>query len=418
MEPEFDVIVVGAGPGGATAAAFLARAGVRTLLLDKAHFPRDKACGDAVCTKSVRILRELGLVEAVEREICARVRSQVLIGPQGAALPLPFIDQVGRRREAGSVYVIRRERFDNVLFQHARSMRGVTAIEGFDFTDFLRDGARVAGVVGTDDSGREQRYRASIVIGADGAMSRVAQKAGAYDFKRKDHRHWIGAFRIYFQNVGGLSETLEIHFLDELLPGYLWIFPVGGGEANVGAGMVESSLQGRDGKAKLNLRRRTYEVLAAHPRLRPRFAGAREVEGSFRGWQLPCGSERRPLAGDGWMLIGDAASLIDPFSGEGISNAMHSAALASDCAVRALREGTAHEGGLLRYQKQVWEELGAELDTAYKLQRLARHRWLLRFVFGRAARPRMREQIATMMGDPVAASQLMGPGFYLKLLFA
>jgi flavin-dependent dehydrogenase len=205
MEPEFDVIVVGAGPGGATAAAFLARAGVRTLLLDKAHFPRDKACGDAVCTKSVRILRELGLVEAVERETCARVKSQVLIGPQGAALPLPFVDQVGRRREPGSVYVIRRERFDNVLFQHARSLRGVTAIEGFDVSDLLHDGARVAGVIGTDDSGREQRYRASIVIGADGALSRVAQMAGAYDFKRRDHRHWIGAFRRWSPRCKGAT---------------------------------------------------------------------------------------------------------------------------------------------------------------------------------------------------------------------
>jgi geranylgeranyl reductase family protein len=416
---DFDAAVVGAGPGGSTAAAFLARAGLRVLLLDKARFPRDKACGDAVCTKSVRILRELGLLERVEREVCAKVSRQLLVGPQGAELALPFVDKVDGHSEPGAVYVIRRERFDNVLFEHARSLPQVTAVEGFRFTDFVREHGRVAGVRGEDDQGRAQSFRARVVIGADGAMSRVAEAAGAYDFRRRDHRHWIAAFRIYFRGVGGLDGSLEIHFLDELFPGYFWIFPVGGGEANVGAGMMEAALQGRGSADRVNLRKRTYELLAAHPRLRGRFAGARELEGSFRGWQLPCGSERRPLAGDGWMLVGDAASLIDPFSGEGISNAMHSAQLAAECAARALREDSAHRGGLLPYQDRVWEELGAELDTAYLLQRVAQHRWLLRFIFGRAARPRMRDAIASMMGDPAAAArQLASPAFYLKLLLA
>jgi geranylgeranyl reductase family protein len=416
MEGEFDVAVVGGGPGGATAAAFLARAGVRTLLLDKAHFPRDKACGDAVCTKSVRILKELGLTSAVERETCARVSTQVLVGPQGRAVPLPFVDQAGEQRAPGIVYVIRRDRFDNVLFEHARSLPEVTALEGLAFADFLREDGRVAGIVATDAKGGEHRFRAKIVIGADGAMSKVAERAGAYDFSRKDHRHWIAAFRCYFRGVQGLSD-MELHFFDELSPGYFWIFPVGGGEANIGAGMVESSVQGRDGRAKINLRKRTWELLATHPRLRDRFSAAQQVEGSFRGWQLPCGSERRPLAGDGWMLIGDAASLIDPFSGEGISNAMHSAKLAAQFAALALREGTVREGGLRRYEEQVWRELGPELDTAYRLQRLASNRWLLRGVFACAARPRAREALATLMGDPEASRQLTRPWFYLRLLF-
>src|SRR5579859_5836770 len=174
----FDVAIVGGGPGGATAAAFLSRAGVRTLLVDRERFPRDKSCGDAVCTKSVRILRELGLIGAIEREVCARVASQVMVGPDGEGLHLPLL---GAARE-DVVYVIRRERFDNILFQHARSLPNVTVIEGFSFADFLRtrDGS-VAGIVGTDFEGHERRYAASVVIGADGAMSRVAARAGAYD---------------------------------------------------------------------------------------------------------------------------------------------------------------------------------------------------------------------------------------------
>ena len=328
MIERYDVAIVGGGPAGATAAAYLAREGVRTLLLDKATFPRDKACGDAVCTKSVRILRELGLLEAVEGEIGVRAFSQTFVSLQGDSLPLPFIERHADVVEKAFVYVIRRERFDNVLFQHAKAQPTVTAVEGFSMTGLLRDGDRVAGVRGTV-GGVSRDYEAKIVIGADGAMSRVAEQVGAYNFKDKHHDHWIGAFRIYYQGVRSLSSEMEIHFLDELLPGYFWIFPVGNGEANVGAGMVETQLQGRSGGKKINLRRATYDLIANHPRFRERFAGATEVEGSFKGWQLPCGSERRPLAGDGWMLVGDAAGLIDPFSGEGISNAMHSAKLAA-----------------------------------------------------------------------------------------
>jgi menaquinone-9 beta-reductase len=410
----FDVAIVGGGPGGATAAAFLSRAGLRTLLVDKERFPRDKSCGDAVCTKSVRILRELGLIGAVEREVCARIESQVMVGPDGEGLHLPLLG-------AGSndlVYVIRRERFDNILFQHARSLPNVTALEGFSFADFLRAGdGSIAGIVGTDAKGHERHYAASIVIGADGAMSRVAARAGAYDFSRKNHDHWIAAFRIYFRDVSELTGEMEIHFLNELLPGYLWIFPVGANEANVGAGMIESAVQGRRGAAKINLRQRTYELLRTHPRLRRRFAGAKEIAGSFRGWQLPCGSERRALAGDGWMLVGDAASLVDPFSGEGISNAMHSAQLAAECAARSLREGTEHAGGLRDYEVRVWKQLGPELDTAYRMQKLARHKWLLRFALNRAAtRPRVRDAIVAMMRDPQAVRALTRPSFYLQLL--
>ncbi len=418
MTTRFDVAIVGAGPGGATAAAFLARAGVRTLLLDKSTFPRDKSCGDAVCTKSVRILRELGLLEAVEREVFYRAASQSFFDLQGRELPLPFVERVDGKTKPAFSYVIRRELFDNVLFQHARSLPEVTTVEGFAFSDFLRgaDGA-IQGVVGTDASGREQRYQASIVIGADGALSRVAEKAGAYDFKHKRSDHWIGAFRIYYRGVKDLTHGMEIHFVDELLPGYFWIFPSGDGEANVGAGMVETALKARQGgKRKLNLRRATYDLIATHPRFKDRFAGATEVAGSFRGWQLPCGSERRQLAGDGWMLIGDAASLIDPFSGEGISNAMHSAKLAAEGAVLALKAGTVHAGGLRAYQTNVWNELGDELDTAYTLQRLAKHRWLLNFVMKQATRPKVRALVSRMMGDPEAAKQLTSPWFYLKLL--
>ena len=420
MQSRYDVAVVGAGPGGSTAAAFLSRAGLKTLLLDKAKFPRDKSCGDAVCSKSVRILKDLGLDAEVRSKVFAQSDGQVFVSLQGDALRLPFAHLAPDPRGSGATvreptpaYVIKREIFDDVLFQHASRLPHVTALEEFTTTGLLREGDSVRGVVGTDREGREQRFSARLVIGADGAMSKVAEAVGAYDFQHKQRDHWIAAFRIYYQGVRDLKE-MEIHFLDGLMPGYFWIFPVGGGLANVGAGMIESQLNGASGK-KVNLRKATCEAIANHPRFRERFAGAREVAGSFRGGQLPCGSERRKLAGDGWMLIGDAASLIDPFSGEGISNAMHSAQLAAETAAEVVQG----KGGTERYAARVWEELGPELDTAYQLQKLTRFKWLMNFLLRKAARSeRIREAVTGIAVDQTQAKQLLNPLFYLRLLVA
>jgi flavin-dependent dehydrogenase len=244
---------------------------------------------------------------------------------------------------------------------------------------------------------------------------------GSYDFRKRRHEHWIGAFRIYYRDIAGLGDRMEIHFLNELVPGYLWIFPAGDGLANVGAGMVESYLVGHDGAPKMNLRKITYELVASHPRFKRRFSHANEVQGSFRGWQLPCGSERRRIAGDGWMLVGDAASLIDPFSGEGIHNAMLSGKLAAESAAHALRNGTIHTGGLMPYERAIWSELGRELDTAYRMQRLLvkpASRWLLDKLVARAAsRPRVRQALVDMMERGELAS-LATPLGCMKLLIA
>jgi flavin-dependent dehydrogenase len=119
------------------------------------------------------------------------------------------------------------------------------------------------------------------------------------------------------------------------------------------------------------------------------------------------------------MLIGDAAQLINPFSGEGIANAMLSGKLAAEHAVEALHSGTVHSGGLASYESAVWDELGEELDTAYRLQRLLLNRgarWLLDTLVHRAAkRPRVREALVDMMvhGE---LGQLTNPLVCAKLL--
>ena len=420
MNPEYDVIVVGAGPGGSTCASFLARDGHRVLLVDKATFPRDKPCGDAISGKSASVLREMGLIEQVENAPHAIAEGVLFSGTRGDLVQIPFpkdVDPSGIKNSkkynyVTAGYVARREVYDNVLFQHAKSQKTVETLEGADVKDVLFEGTRAVGVRLAD--GTEKRAR--LVVGADGALSVVAQKVGAFE---RDHDHWIGAFRVYFDGVTGMTNDIEIHFVEGLIPGYFWIFPLDNGLANVGAGMIETDLQkpDREGKKKA-LVEETYRIMREHPMFKERFANAKEVPGSRRGWLLPLGSKHRRIHGDGWMLVGDAAALIDPFSGEGIGNAMVSARLAAAQATKALAANDVRAQVLAPYEQAVRAELDRELQMSYKLQRLGRNRWLLNFVLRRASRKeRVRTVISQMLADREKKEDFGSFWFYVKLLF-
>lgn len=418
----FDVIVVGGGPGGSTCASFLARDGHRVLLLDRATFPRDKVCGDAISGKSASVLRELGIQDLVEEAPHAIAEGVTFSGPRGDVVQIPFpkdVDPTGIKNSkkynyVTAGYVSRRLVYDNLLFQHAKAQKSVTAMENADVKDVLLEGGRAVGVRLAD--GRE--FRAPVVVGADGALSVVAQKVGAFE---RDHDHWIGAFRVYMTGVKGMTNDIEIHFVEGLIPGYFWIFPVDGGMANVGSGMIETDLQAVDrktGKKKVQLIEDTYRIMREHPAFKDRFADAKEVDGSRRGWILPLGSKHRPIAGDGWMLVGDAAALIDPFSGEGIGNAMVSGRLAAAQATKALANKDVSKAALIPYEMAVRAELDRELQMSYKLQKLGRHRWLLNFVLRRAAKSQhVRDTISDMLADREKKENFGSFFFYLRLLF-
>src|SRR5207248_3425175 len=136
------------------------------------------------------------------------------------------------------------------------------------------------------------------------------------------------------------------------------------------------------------------------PVFRKRFAVAHELPDSRKGWLLPLGSKHRPVHGDGWLLVGDAAALIDPFSGEGIGNAMVSARLAADTLHTALQRDDVSAGSLASYETNVRLEFDRELRMSHRLQRLLKHRWLVDFVVRRAAaRPAMQRVPASQLSD-------------------
>jgi flavin-dependent dehydrogenase len=197
------------------------------------------------------------------------------------------------------------------------------------------------------------------------------------------------------------------------LPGYFWIFPLGGGRANVGVSILAYVLKRRGLRLKDLL-----ETCVRHPRFRDRFTNARRT-GSTKGWGLPLGSRPRQMAGDGWMLIGDAARLIDPFTGEGIGNAMVSGESAARVAVEAHRSGDFSMAALQQHGDQVLAKLQGELKLSHVFQILARSQAMLDFVFRKASRsPEMGEMMNGMFDDVELRKKLASPLFYLRLLAA
>lgn len=409
----YDLIIVGGGPAGATAALYAHRRGLKTLLLDKCRFPRDKVCGDALSGKAISVLHELELLEQVRQLPGALIRTVVFGSPDHTHAHIPLDRYHHQDLLTGKALpmegmVVRREVFDHFLFEQARKSAAGCA-EDFAVRELICEEGRVCGVRGErGEDGVELEFRGSLVLGCDGFNSVVARRTGLY---ANDPRHGIVALRCYYEGVADLQDQIELHFLDQVLPGYFWIFPMEDGRANVGIGMLHADLRRRG----VDLRQALQQVIT-HPPFASRFAGARPLE-QPRGWNLPVGSKHRHNHGDGFLLLGDAAGLIDPFTGEGIGNALYSSRLAVDTAVEALQAGDLSAGFLRRYDRRLWATLGPELAVSSRLQRLGRWRALLNLVVGKAATDtRIGDLVCAMIANAVPKSRLTNPLFYLRLL--
>ena len=193
----------------------------------------------------------------------------------------------------------------------------------------------------------------------------------------------------------------------------MWIFPLEDGKANVGIGMHHSSLK----KRNIDLKQALKNAVNS-PYFAERFSEAKALE-EPSGWNLPVGSLHRKCYGNGFMLLGDAAGLIDPFTGEGIGNALYSARIAMDIAKKAIDSDNFNENLLAEYDKILWDAIGDELRVSTKLQKIGRIRFLLNFVINKASRSeKVKELISGMMANQIPKTKLANPLFYIKLLFS
>ena len=402
----YDVIVVGGGPGGSTTAAFLSNKGRKVLLLEKQRWPRDKTCGDAISGKSLGILRELGLEDEVKRADHGEIDSLTFSSPNGKSVTIP-LRKPGDAE--GKSYICRRMVYDNLLWKNAA--KKADTYEGTEVTGVIRENGKICGVKAKSSDGQELEFHSKMVIGADGISSLVAREVRGAEI---DPVHTCIAYRAYYSGVKDLHGAIEIHFVKSIMPGYFWIFPLENGLANVGVGMRMVDVR----KNSVNLQKEMEAIISSNPLFSERFKGAKMVS-KMGAWSLPLGSKRRTVHADNVLLVGDSAGLVDPFSGEGIGNAMLSGKIAAQAADEALSANDTSAQYLSVYEKRLWEAVGAELSLSYTMQKLGAVQWLLDLVVGKAASSeKAREAIGGTFINTEAKEKYASPLFYLKLLFS
>lgn len=363
-----DICIVGAGPAGAAAALRLSYLGISSILIDKSSFPRDKICGDAISGKVTTLLNRL------DPAILSRFEAQPFqvgilgiqfIAPNLRELYIPFKPEQVEGAVTTPGYVAKRLDFDNFLIEEVKRRDNIQFFDNIDIQHYERN---ANGFVIADKSGDFQ-VQTRLLLDASGAHSTFSRKHAGL---AKDLRHHAGAVRAYYQNVAELREdTIELHFIKSIVPGYLWIFPLPNGGANVGLGLRSDVLS----KRKVNLRKALPEVIQTHPKLQKRFAQA-HLTSDIVGYGLPLGSKPRPISGDHYMLLGDAGHLIDPLTGEGIGNAFYSGFIAAELAEKCLAQGNFSADFMRQYDVRVRRVIGTEMYWSYRLQKLLAYPWL------------------------------------------
>jgi geranylgeranyl reductase family protein len=405
-----EVCILGGGPGGSVAAMRLAQLGVPSVLIEQSMFPRDKVCGDALSGKVMRALERLDpeLADRVKHDALSQPSWGVVFeAPSGRRLRVPFSRDTGFGEVPG--FILPRLRFDDLLYQQVKRTSAVHVLEGTAARAFEREGNGWR--IGLKGASGDDAVRCKIVIDASGANSSFAHKVAGLTV---DPRHHAAGVRAYFSGVQGLDAQgfIELIFLKDLLPGYLWIFPLPDGRANVGLGVRSDVVRDR----RLDLKKQFTRIIQEHPTISLRFANATQ-EGATRGMGLPLASKRYRISGEGYLLVGDAAHLIDPFTGEGISHAMISGMLAAEVAAKAMASADVSPLALREYDERVWKRLGKEVAISARLQQMAGKAWLFDFVVDRASRnPALADTISSMFIDLDLRERLKRPGFYMDLL--
>lgn len=357
-----DILIIGAGPAGATASLFLAKMGIPHTIVDAAVFPRDKVCGDGLDLKVVRVLRHLDpdivtneLFENQSFTPCwgtrfftqnGKTADFVYYPAPGAALPYPLF------------WTAKRLCFDDFL------------VKKFDnrYGDF-RQGVKVDRIEragkGWRVFARELEIHASLLIGADGDHSVLLRHLGE---RKIDRRHYAGALRQYWRGVTGIhpQNLIEVYFPPGLPMSYFYIFPLANGEANVGYGMV-SEVAAKGGHKLRDIFRR---LVQEDPLMAPRFRNAEALEEPV-GWGIPLASRRRRAFGDGYLLAGDAASLVCPTSGEGIGTGMISGYIAAHFAQKALINKCFDAEQFKNYDREIYRRLQSEIRLYNFMMRLS-----------------------------------------------
>ena len=327
-----DVIVIGGGPAGATAATLVADRGHAVTLFERERFPRYHV-GESLIPETFWVLERLGILPTMREGVFVEKHSVQFVSEEGK-LSAPFYFADYKDHESSRTWQVTRREFDHLLLDNARA-KGVDVHEGVRVLEVLFEDGRAVGVRTADEAGVERTVRARVVVDAAGQSTVIQDRLGLRQWdpdlkKAAVWTYWKGARRESGRDAGA---TLVLQLKDK--KGWFWYIPLADDVTSVGVVADHDYLfQGRASKDPAAV---YAEEVARCPGLVPRLAGAERTE-PFRVAK-EYSYRSRQVAGDGWVLVGDALGFLDPLYSSGILLALKSGALAADAIHAGLAAG-------------------------------------------------------------------------------
>lgn len=354
-----DVLIAGGGPAGSGLAYHLAKQGCRVMVAEAETFPRDKVCGDGVSPVALAELHAMGITQTEKfaatneiKQVGLFIKKDQVIIDLSKPEHLPF-----------HAHIIPRVELDHWIYK-AASDAGASYMENTRITGFT---VNPGSVLVQGKQGRKQlSIRSKMIIGADGSRSAIARQLNG---RQPDSEFQLVGLRSYYENVNGPADRVDIYFTEESFPGIFWMFPKGPAGANIGMAMVSQTLPAKASDVKQLL----INHVAQNKDIRERI-GDGKMTGKIQGWPITFYNSKTQITGDRQLLIGDAAGLINPLSGDGIQYALLSARWASETIMQCLSANDFSAKALHGYRRRVDAELGYDFALSNLLVQFPRNK--------------------------------------------
>lgn len=364
-----DVTIVGAGPAGLLASLWLSKYEVSHLLVDAQKFPRDKTCADVITSNVIRALNEIDksiLLQMSDQGILTPIYGTSLFSSDKKKLRLPF-NWLDNQKNVPSCYSVKRELFDDFLMKMVEKSSFVDVITNCHINNTTYENQQYVLKTKTNDV-----FYTKLVIGATGSNSKLSTSLANI---QKEDKHFAVGIRAYYKNVVCEDNFCEL-FLDKtLMPGGVYIAPMSEEIYNVNLVMRKDVMK----KNNINLEKKFYELLQTHPLLKAKFKNAVQLD-SFKGGSLLLGTKERTICGSSFMLVGDAAGLIDLISANGIPQAMISGKLAALQAIECIQKNDFSATFMKNYQDKLYHKIKSDLSLGKTLSPFLSHSFINKFL--------------------------------------